>query len=292
MDYLLFAMTPIISMILSMPTNMQIQPQSKSITHKIFVDSGGWYIAYYMGVFHYIFTTFGVDIFKGAHFEGVSAGGQIIGYALATIHGCKDMKYWLDNGPKHAISNNNYGYGRLTLGCYNAGKRFYDTLGYYQRETIKQKYCSLGLDSSSLKPFYIRNVSNRLEFACAVASTGNIPIVGSFYTWRYSGKRLWDGYMNLRYNYSNNLDYNADNVLFFSFDKHEPKKNVVYIHLSKWTNFSIFKSVGISFYNKNDALLATDELFENGFADAKLNHDELHRKLHEFGLYYGFPHPV
>ncbi len=266
-----------------MPTNIPNRRQ-KVIAHKIFVDAGGWYLAYYMGVFHYIFTTFGVDCFKDVHFEGVSAGGQCIGYVLATIHGCKDMKYWLDNGPKHAISNNNYGNGRLTLGCYNAGKHFYKTLDSSQKDEIKKKYCSLSLDSS-FNPFFSRNISNTTDFACAVASTGNIPIVGSFHPWKHQNNYLWDGCLNFKYNHYKNLDYNTKKVLFFSLDKDNiVEQNIININLSKWTNFSPLKSISISFYDKETALLATDELFENGFSDAKLNHDEIYDKLCKFGI--------
>lgn len=258
--------------------------KSKVITHKIFVDGGGWYLAYYMGVFHYILTTFGVDCFKDVHFEGVSAGGHCISAVIATINGCKDMKYWLDHGPKHTISNNNYGNGRLTLGCYNASKLFYDTLNHYQRKEIKRKYCSLSLDST-FSPFFSRNISNKTDFACAIASTGNVPIIGSFLPWRHLKRHLWDGCLNFNYNHYKNLDYNAKKILVFSFFQNEFDKNhIIHVDLSKWTPFSWCKFLGISFYDKKSALLATDELFETGFADAKLNHDELYNKLCKFGV--------
>jgi hypothetical protein len=85
-----------------------------------------------MGIFHYMFTTFGTDIFKKVHFTGISSGGQTSGYCLASIHGCKDMLFWLDNGPKQTVITNNYGYGRLALGCYNSGKFFFNLLNTKQ----------------------------------------------------------------------------------------------------------------------------------------------------------------
>lgn len=116
--------------------------------YKIFIDSGAWYIAYYMGLFHYIFTEFGVDCFKHVHLEGISAGGQACGYILATIHGCKNMKYWFENGPQQIIRSNNYGNGKLTLGCYNAGLFFYKQLNKHQRKKIKKYFSCVCLDSS------------------------------------------------------------------------------------------------------------------------------------------------
>lgn len=59
---------------------------------KIFIDSGAWFIAY-------IFTHYDRDIFSEVYFQGVSTGRQSCGYILASIHGNKDLKYWLENGP-------------------------------------------------------------------------------------------------------------------------------------------------------------------------------------------------
>jgi hypothetical protein len=252
-------------------------------TYKIFIDSGGWYIAYYMGLFHYIFMEFGVECFKHVYFEGVSAGGQTCGYAIATIHGCKDMKYWLNNGPKQSIYDDNYGNGRLTLGCYKAGKSLYKKLNKHQCRKIKKYYSSLCLDSS-LKPYYCNNITNAKIFGCAVASTGNIPLIGSLFAWRYKNKLLWDGNLILNYDYCNKKTYNADNVLFISLDSYKFGDDIVYLNLSSWVNKTLKDSIFTSFLSKTDALANTDRLFNNGYNDAKCHHNEIHDKLKAFGI--------
>jgi hypothetical protein len=73
----------------------------------IFIDIGVFYITYYYGFFDFLFTHYGVDKFKDVYFEGVSAGGQVSASCIFTIHGYKNMKYWLKKGPKMLIHSDN-----------------------------------------------------------------------------------------------------------------------------------------------------------------------------------------
>jgi hypothetical protein len=246
----------------------------------IMIELGGWHIAYYMGVFHYIFTTYGVDAFTDVYFTGVSAGGQTCGYCLGTIHGCKDMKYWLDNGPKQAVLTNNYGYGRLALGCYNAGKFIFNKLNKKQKRAITKYFSALCMDCMC-QPYICDNIDNAVDFGCAVAATGNVPIVASVDPWKFKGVPLWDGYINTYINKSCYVDTNT--TLLFTFKNNGTHAR--FIDLSKWTTtYSGISSMLPSFYSQNGALDATEKLFQCGYDDAKQNENELLYQLRGIGI--------
>ena len=245
----------------------------------IMIDSGGWYISYYMGMFHYIFTTYGVDPFTDVYFTGVSAGGQTSGYCLATVHGCKDMRYWLENGPKQTITSNNYGICRLGLGCYNAGKFFFNQLNMTQRNAITKYYSALCIDCM-FKPYICDNIDNVVDFGCAVAGTGNVPIVMSALPLKFRDVYLWDGYLNT---YINNISYrNTENTLLFTFSHRGTHKNV--IDLSKWISFSGIDALIPSLYTQNEAIKHCETLFQTGYEHAKNNENEIIHKLRDIGI--------
>jgi hypothetical protein len=275
MDKVLFCITPILLMC---NTHKIIKNKNKD-KPTIMIDSGGWYISYYMGFFHYIFTTYGIDYFTYVYFTGVSAGGQTCGYCLATIHGCMDMKYWLDNGPKQAILSNNYGIGRLGLGCYNAGKFFYNQLNITQRNAITKYYSALCMDCM-LQPYVCDNIDNTVDFGCAVAATGNVPIIMSAFPWKFRDVYLWDGYLNT---YINNIIYiDTENILLFTFTPKGTHKNVM--DLSKLITINGMDALIPSLYTQNEAIKRADALFQIGYEHAKNNENEILHKLNEIGI--------
>jgi hypothetical protein len=251
------------------------------MVNKIFIDSGGWYISYYMGLLHYIFTNYGIDKFKKIYFEGVSAGGQACPYALATIYGNHNMKYWLKKGPKKVVYDDQYGCGKLTKGFYNSGKLFYSKLNKTQKSKIKKYFSAICSDIYN-NPYICNNINSSTEFASTVASTGNIPIIGCLLPQKYKDKYLWDG--NLNTNYYNNLDYNSNNILFITFSPLSSCNNskIIQLDLSKWIHTSLFTSLIPSFLNPEETLQYIDILFKFGYNNAKKHKDILFSKLDIF----------
>jgi hypothetical protein len=252
--------------------------------HKIFIDAGGWYLAYYLGVFHYIFEEFGTTIFEDVYFEGISAGAHTSGYCLATIYGCHDNKYWLDNGPKQTVKKNKYNNALFTLGMYEAGKFFYDQLDEFQRSKIHEYFCSICIDTNR-NPYKCIKITTANEFGSAVASSANIPFLGSIYAWRFRDVFLWDGYMNDTTIYDN-IHTDCVNVLFITFDAKRINIHPAYVllDLSEWTDFSILNSLLPSLYTQYMTLNRCDELFEMGYCDAKKHKDQIREKLTSFGI--------
>jgi len=243
------------------------------------IDSGGWYIAYYMGLFHYIFTTYGVDAFTDVYFTGISAGGQTCGYCVATVHGCKDMRYWLEHGPIQAISTGQYGVGRLGVGCYNAGKRFYNKLHRKQRIAIQRYYSALCTDWM-LRPYLCDDIDNAVDFGCAVAATGNVPFMMSALPWKFRDAHLWDGNLNA---YINNLHYAyTDNTVLFTFESLGTHAHVV--DLSKWAAYSIADSFVTSLCTQREAIQRTRTLFLVGYEHAKTHEAEIEQRLIDIGI--------
>ncbi len=253
--------------------------------HKIFIDAGGWYVAYYLGMFHYIFEEFGTTIFENVYFEGISAGSFTSGYCLATIYGCHDNRYWLELGPKLATRDNNYGNARLTFGMYKNGKLFYEHLDENQRSKVSEYYCGICMDSN-LKPYRCEQIKNSIEYGSAVASSANIPGLGSLYAWKFRDVYLWDGYLNDNTIYDN-LNNDCENILLITFVKKRIKPNDVYVilDLSEWTPFSMWNSMMPSFFPQDITLGICDELFEHGYNDAKLHKSQIRDKLTAFGLF-------
>ncbi len=250
--------------------------------HKIFIDAGGWYGAYYLGMFHYIFEEFGTTIFENVYFEGISAGAFTSGYCLATIYGCHNNKYWLEHGQKQATRNNNYGNSRLTFGMYEGGKFFYEQLSEIQRSKIHEYFCSVCIDTNR-KPYKCVEISTAKEYGSAVASSANIPFLGSLYAWRFRDVFLWDGYFNDATIFDN-LD--CSNVLLITFDAKciNPNPAYVLLDLAEWTEFSFFNSLLPSFYPQYTTLNKCDELFQLGYNDAKKHKDQIREKLSSFGI--------
>lgn len=252
--------------------------------HKIFIDAGGWYGAYYLGMFHYMFEEFGTTIFEDVYFEGISAGSFTSGYCLATIYGCRDNRYWLELGQKRATINNNYGNSRLTFGMYQTGKLFYEQLDDIQRSKIREYYCGICMDSN-LKPYRCEQINNITDYGSAVASSANIPGLGSLYAWKFRDVYLWDGYFNGNTIYDN-LNNDCENILLITFDAKRIKPNPTYVilDLSEWTTYSILNSLLPSFFPQYTTLGICDDLFEQGYNDAKLHKTQVREKLTAFGL--------
>lgn len=252
--------------------------------HKIFIDAGGWYEGYYLGMFHYIFEEFGTNIFENIYFEGISAGSHTAVYNLATIYGCHDNRYWLENSSKYITRKNMYGNGILSQGLYDAGILYYNELDENQRSIIREYYCGISMDSN-LKPFRCEQIDNISDFASAVASSANIPGIGSFYAWKFRDVYLWDGYLNDDTIYDN-LNSDCHNILLITFNPKRIKPNPAYImlDLSEWTPHSIWYSLLPSFFPQHTALKICDDLFEQGYNDAKKHKLQVREKLTAFGL--------
>ena len=108
------------------------------------------------------------------------------------------MKYWLKNGPGLLIRENKYKFGDLTSGLYKAGLFLYEeSLQKYKKplDYITNKFRTLCFDTNG-KPYYCEKITNAIEFAQAVSSTGNIPFIGSFNPSEFRNQKLWDGCLN------------------------------------------------------------------------------------------------
>lgn len=253
--------------------------------HKIFIDAGGWYGAYYLGMFHYIFEEFGKTIFEDVYFEGISAGSHAAAYNLATIYGCRDNIFWLENGQKYATRSNNYGNRRLTQGINDSGLLYFNELDDNHRSKIREYFSAVCMDSNH-QPFRCQQIETSLELASAVASSANIPGIGSLYAWKFRDVYLWDGYLNDNTIYDN-LNNDCENILLITFVKKRIKPNDVYVilDLSEWTPFSMWNSMMPSFFPQDITLGICDELFEHGYNDAKLHKSQIRDKLTAFGLF-------
>jgi hypothetical protein len=186
------------------------------------------------------------------------------------------MKYWNDNGPKQAIRDNNYGGGRLTFGLYNAGKFYFNKLNKRQRRAVAKYFSTLCIDCYG-KPYMCENINNAIDFGCAMAATGNIPIIGSYVPWKYKDVYLWDGGMNAKTCY-----VDTDQTLLFTFNNRGTHQRV--IDLSKWVAFYPTQSLSPSFYSQQDALDNADMLFQYGYDDAKQNETEILRHFRDIGI--------
>ena len=129
---------------------------------RIFIDAGGWYLAYYMGMWEYILEEFGRESFKGVYFDGASAGGQVATTIIASIYGDKQMKFWLQTGPKLAVECDKYGIGRLTDGIQSTGFIFYNNLNETQRRAICKYVRVFCTDSLYITPTKEKNETSFL----------------------------------------------------------------------------------------------------------------------------------
>lgn len=248
----------------------------------IFVGPGGYYICYYLGFFQKLFDELGRDFFKDTSFEGVSAGGQLSGYAVAATNGAHDMLYWYKNGPRDAMASGCWP-GQLTVKCYESGKRFYlDAVS--QNEDIEKhifhKYAAWGTTSSG-KPYKLRNIRDHIDFGNSVASTGNIPVLGAINPWRFKGEKLWDGGIAYSACLEAIVQLNTNTIIFCINipDNFENTHKATVFEFSKWRPFKRSIGIGLLFYTKKKRLKKMDELFENGYEDAGQHIDELVRVL-------------
>jgi hypothetical protein len=239
---------------------------------RIFIDAGGWYLAYYLGMWEYILAEFGKEAFKGVHFDGISAGGHTASYIVSAIYGDHNLKHWLENGPKYAVRINKYGDGQFTQGIYEAGYHFHKSLNKAQRRANK-KYVRVYCITDKQEMHCCDNIATSEEHGAAAAATGNIPLLGACEPMHFRDKQLWDGAFHKRY--GDTLDTN--NMLYISFAPHFECDNT--LDLSNWIYHSQLVSLLPSFLPPNITCAICDALFDCGFNDAKRNRATLVAKL-------------
>jgi hypothetical protein len=244
---------------------------------RIFIDAGGWYLAYYLGMWEYILAEFGKEAFKGVHFDGISAGGHTAAYIVSAIYGDHTMKHWLENGPKYAVYIHKYGCGQMTEGLYEAGYHFHISLNKAQIRANK-KYVRAYCMTDEQELHCCQKIATSEEHAAAASATGNIPIAGACEPMQFRDKQLWDGFFYKQY--GNVLD--TTNMLYLTFEPHFQCNNT--LDLSKWIFYSQLVSLIPSFFPKIASLRICDELFERGFNDAKRNRATLVAKFNAIGI--------
>lgn len=244
---------------------------------RIFIDAGGWYLAYYLGMWDFILTEFGKDAFKGVHFDGISAGGHISAYIVSAIYGEHTLRHWLENGPKHAVRINKYGGGQFAQGLYQAGYLFHKSLNKVQRRSNK-KYVRAYCITDKQELYCCEKIKTHEEHAAAASSTANIPILCGYEPTRFRDKKLWDGVFYKQYD----SDLDTKNMLYISFGPHFQCKNT--LNLSNWIYHNNFLSLGPSFLPQSMTLKICDELFECGYNHAKNNRAELVEKFNSIGI--------
>jgi hypothetical protein len=244
---------------------------------RIFIDSGGWYIAYYMGMWEYILEHFGREAFKHVYFDGISAGGQVATHIIASIYSDKPMKTWLETGPKTSVKNDKYGNCRLTEGVYDTGYIFYKNLNKIQQRAMR-KYVRVFCTDSLLNAHSCDKITNADEYASAVASTGNIPLLGAQKPINFRDKYLWDGVLG---NSCYSLIHKKS--LYISFSPRVQCDNM--LDLSKWIYYTELMTLIPSFLPQQMTLLVCDELFKRGYNDAKANRKELLEKFQSIGIH-------
>jgi len=245
---------------------------------RIFIDAGGWYIAYYMGMWEYILEHFGREAFKGVYFDGISAGGQVSTHIIASIYSDKPIKTWLETGPKTAVKNDKYGNScRITEGVYDTGYTFYKNLNKIQKLTMR-KYVRVFCTDTLLNAHCCDKISNVDEYANAVTATSNLPLIFSHKPIKFRDKYLWDGVLG-------NSCYSLihKNSLYISFSPRVQCDNM--LDLSKWVYHTHYVSLLPSFLPQQIALMFCDEMFERGYNDAKANRKELLEKFQSIGIH-------
>jgi hypothetical protein len=244
---------------------------------RIFMDAGGWYLAYYLGMWEYILSEFGKDVFKGVSFYGISAGSHASGYIIAAIYGNSTMRYWLDNGVKHVVYLDKYGNGKFTEGLYESGYKYYHILDEAQRKAVK-KHLNVFCTNKNRELYCCKKISSCDESGKAASGTGNIPIIGSYGPTNFRGEQLWDGAFYNKYD----SVINTKNMLYISFGPHFQCDQT--LDLSNWIPHNLFFSTIPSFLPQNITLFICDELFDRGYNDAKRNRDELVSKFNAIGI--------
>ena len=244
---------------------------------RIFIDAGGWYIAYYMGMWEYILEHFGREAFKGVYFDGISAGGQVATHIIASIYSDKPMKTWLETGPKQMIKLDKYGNGRLVDGVHATGYAFYNSLDKIQRRAIR-KYARVFCTDTLLNMHYCDKISSAQEYVCAAAATGNIPLICAYTPTKFRDKYLWDGALG-------NSCYSLihPKSLYISPSPRVHRDTI--LDLSNWVYYTQFVSLLPSFLPQQIALMFCDEMFERGSNDAKANRKELLEKFQSIGIH-------
>jgi hypothetical protein len=242
----------------------------------IFIDIGAFYIAYYYGFFNFLLTHYGIDKFKDVYFEGVSAGGQISAACVATIHGCKNMKYWFKKGPKKLVTIDKLRKQQTTQFFYELGEKAYKKTTQEQKHAI-QKYLSTLSSSQDYKPYWFRNIDTQHKFASAISSTGNVPILGSLSPIVYDDCCLWDGWLCKQIgNYNYYKTNPGEKKIIISWDKDIPQdENTRILYLNRYFMYSQLLSFMPFLLNSSMGSIYCDKLFENGYNDAKQNIAEI-----------------
>ena len=243
---------------------------------RIFIDSGGWYLAYYLGMWEYILEHFGKEAFRGVYFDGTSAGGLVASCIVACVYGNQTMKYWLDNGPKQCVQTDMYRNGQFAKGMYNAGYFFYNCLSKQQRLAL-YKYLRFFCLDTNLNEYCCDKISNANEHANACAASGNIPFICSDKPVPFRDKYLWDASLTKSY-----YSLVTKKSLCISF--HPGPDCHTTLDLSKWIYSSTLLSLIPCFLPQQTTLSVCDALFEFGYHDAKAHSKELLTKFRSIGI--------
>lgn len=254
-----------------------IDTNSQDVPKSVFIGEGGFYICYFMGLLHYVFQCFGTESFRQTVFEGVSAGGQAAGYAVATVHGVGDMHTWLRSGPIGAMRRERR-FGTHTLACYRAGVRYYEELQAHQKQGmvqfIRDYYRSFATTVFG-KPFVMDKIIDKKTFGQAVASTGNVPILGSVRPWRFQEKPLWDGAIAFRLHPHKCIPAGGVCIFRNAPAAHLLPPGVQVIDCSAWRSFPDAAQLKILFASFEHAEKEMEALFAAGVHDARIHHCEL-----------------
>lgn len=262
------------------------------------MDASGWYSTYYMGFMEFIFETYGREPFKEIMFTGVSGGGHAAGYSIATVHGPahKTLRYWLPRGQQLDCGINMYTCGWLTRGCYISGYTYYNTCeedGITHH--INDKYFSISTNMFG-EMVTCGTPESADDFGRLVATTSNVPIIGSLFPLSYRGIYLWDGLIAWIWGRSPlrtdvaSVYSDKSNLIFtmMSDKKFVPQTNVHVINIRKLAikpiPSSLIQTMMPSFMSSINAQQFCGMWFDIGYESAKTNHLQYKDKIEKFIL--------
>jgi len=262
----------------------------------LLMDASGWYSPYYMGFMEFILETYGREPFKEIMFAGISGGGHATGYSIATVHGPthKTLRYWLSRGQQLACGINSHTCGALTYGCYLAGYTYHNTCeddGITHH--INEKYFSIATNMFG-EMVTCDTPESSDDFGRVVATTSNVPIIGSLFPLSYRGIYLWDGLCAwlcggdaLRTDVSS--VYSDKSTLVFTMmseKKFVSRENVHVMNVRKLSTdpipSSLIQTMLPSFMSSTKAHQFCDTWFDIGYESAKANHSQYRDKIEKF----------
>jgi len=260
------------------------------------MDASGWYSPYYMGFMEFVLETYGREPFKETMFAGISGGGHAAGYSIATVHGptYKTLRHWLSRGQQFACGINSHICGWLTRGEYIAGYTYYNTCdddGITHH--IHDKYFSIATNMFG-EMVTCDTPESADEFGRAVATTGNVPIIGSLFPIRYRGIYLWDGLCAwlcggdaLRTDVASVYSDNSTLIItMMSEKKFISRENVHAVNVRKLSIVpipqSLIQTMAPSFISSIEAHQFCDKWFDIGYDSAKATHSQYRGEIERF----------